>query len=310
MYLPIFRGRQNELIALQNLVSDNLLGNKIIPIIEPVKTDITQLSSIIETFVNHRHRIGVICNPVVGELVDNSFNIISTITAISDFQEYVTPVIYMNYGCENIYQQLSTHYSKSEIIGICTQVEQIPTCIDFVNGESLQYILIGNDREFTNQISSDLGERILCVDRFQKRQRNVDYAEVEDEFFSSDHRNFESYGFKGFSDYSIIGDEFTDNGFAPRAVAIHIIYEYNNQVFRIRHFVSYSNDDAKDPGRKFGEAVGQLTVWARVLSQRTRALDEFITLYNTEHYPGLGVVKRLSIQHHLEVVNRYFETNN
>ena len=28
MYLPIFRGRQNELIALQNLVNDNLLGDK------------------------------------------------------------------------------------------------------------------------------------------------------------------------------------------------------------------------------------------------------------------------------------------
>ena len=93
---------------------------------------------------------------------------------------------------------LSTHYSKSEIIGICTQVEQIPTCVDFVNGESLQYILIGNDREFTTQISSDLGERILCVDRFLKRQRNVDYTEVEDEFFSSDHINLKITDLKGF----------------------------------------------------------------------------------------------------------------
>ncbi len=48
MYLPIFRGRQNELIALQNLVNDNLLGDKIIPIIEPVKTETTQLSSTFE----------------------------------------------------------------------------------------------------------------------------------------------------------------------------------------------------------------------------------------------------------------------
>lgn len=108
----------------------------------------------------------------------------------------------------------------------------------------------------------------------------------------------------------MIGHEFTDNGFAPRAVAIHIIYENNNQVFRIRHFVSYSNDDAKDPARKFGEAVGQLIAWARGLSQRTRALNDFINLYRTENYRGLGFVKRLSIQHHLELVNRYFETNN
>lgn len=309
MYLPIFRGRRYELLALDNLVNNNLLENRIIPIIEPVNNS-TFFRRTIESFVRQNHRIGIICNPIVGGLVNNSSNIISVITEISEFQEYIIPVIYMNEECEDIYQQLSTHYSKSEIIGICTQVEQIPTCIDFVNGESLQYILIGNDREFTNRISSDLGEIILCVDHFLRRQRNVDYAEHEIEFFSSDHIYFEAYGFNGFSDYSMVGNEFANSGFAPRAIAIHIIYEDNDQVFRIRHFVSISNDTRNNPAGKFGEAVGRLAEWARDLSQRTRALDEFISLYNNEHYPGLGVVKQLSIQHHLEVVNRYFETDN
>lgn len=37
MYLPYLRGRQNELLALKELVNNDLIGDKIIPIIEPIK---------------------------------------------------------------------------------------------------------------------------------------------------------------------------------------------------------------------------------------------------------------------------------
>lgn len=37
MYFPFLRGRQFELIALRELLENDLLGNNIIPIIEPVK---------------------------------------------------------------------------------------------------------------------------------------------------------------------------------------------------------------------------------------------------------------------------------
>ena len=37
MYFPYLRGRQFELIALRELLEDDLIGNKIVPIIEPIK---------------------------------------------------------------------------------------------------------------------------------------------------------------------------------------------------------------------------------------------------------------------------------
>ena len=311
MYLPIFRGRMFELLALEFLIRNDLLGDKIIPIIEPVKIT-TTLRRVIESFIEKRHEIGLVCNPTVGELVHESSQIISTITEINGFQEYLIPVLHMNEDCDTTYQQLSDYYSKEALIASCSQIENISRCLSFVQDECLRYILVGESREFTRQIPSNLGGKVLCADRFSKRQRNVDYIEDEDEFFSSDHIYFREDGFKGISDYSIIGDEFIDGGFAPKAVAIHIIYQDNQQVFRIHHFVSDSNDDTSNPAGKFGEALLKLWRWANLNSwaERTRSVEEFCQLYSEGRYPGLGIIKKLSIQHHLEVVNQYFETNN
>ena len=311
MYLPIFRGRKFELLALEFLIQNDLLGDKIIPIIEPVKMTST-LRRVMESFVEKRHEIGIICNPIVGEMVNESAQIISTITEINEFQEYLIPVLYMNEDCDTTCRQLLNYYSKSDLIAICTQMEQISKCLRFVQDENLKYILVGESRDFTRQIPSNIGERVLCADRFSKRQRNVDYIESEDEFFSSDHIYFREDGFKGISDYSIIGEEFIDGGFAPKAVAIHIIYQDTQQEFRIHHFVSDSNDDTNNPAGKFGEAVRKLWEWANRNSwaERTRSMQEFCQLYSEGRYPGLGIIKKLSIQHHLELVNQYFATNN
>ena len=56
MYLPIFRGRQYELLALEEEVQQNLFCNasedsqRIIPIVEPVNLT-TRLTKTIESFI-------------------------------------------------------------------------------------------------------------------------------------------------------------------------------------------------------------------------------------------------------------------
>ena len=121
MYLPIFRGRMFELLALEFLIRNDLLGDKIIPIIEPVKIT-TTLRRVIESFIEKRHEIGLVCNPTVGELVHESSQIISTITEINGFQEYLIPVLHMNEDCDMTYQQLSDYYSKEALIASFSQI--------------------------------------------------------------------------------------------------------------------------------------------------------------------------------------------
>ena len=47
---------------------------------------------------------------------------------------------------------------------------------------------------------------------------------------------------KVFQTYSIVGKEYSDSGFAPYAVAIHIVYpaSISDETLRIHHFVSDS----------------------------------------------------------------------
>ncbi|HAR2930613.1 TPA: sce7725 family protein, partial [Staphylococcus aureus] len=81
---------------------------------------------------------------------------------------------------------------------------------------------------------------------------------------------------------------------------------------RVKHFVSDSNNDRSNPGKKFFEAVDKLVTWSKNLDIKNRsyALGQFEELNENNKYPGLGLIKRLSIMHHLEIMNRYLESQN
>lgn len=66
MYFPILRGRQFELLALRECVNNGILSDFLIPIVEPVKVSST-FTKTLDSFVDHKHPIGVIRNPVVGK---------------------------------------------------------------------------------------------------------------------------------------------------------------------------------------------------------------------------------------------------
>lgn len=149
--------------------------------------------------------------------------------------------------------------------------------------------------------------RVMCEDHFPKQTRNIDYSDIETEFFSSDHLYYADDGYKGFSDYSVVGEEYSETGFAPYAVAIHIVYFDAKNILRIAHFVSDSNDDISDPARKFAEAVEKLVEWNKTMKLNTVGIQEFEAAYHNKTYPGLGVVKKYSIMHHLELMSKYLD---
>ena len=70
MYLPYIRGRQYELLALRELVTNDLLGDYVIPIIEPVKLSPTLIKTIAE-YIRVGHQLAVIRNPGVGSFKED-----------------------------------------------------------------------------------------------------------------------------------------------------------------------------------------------------------------------------------------------
>src|SRR5699024_6228297 len=184
--------------------------------------------------------------------------------------------------------------------------------------------------------------KVLFEDRFITEERNADYKN-RDKFFSDDHLYYQDENFKGFSAYSIVGDTFNESGFAPYAVAIHIVYFdiedtvrvkilvvgtftgawcglyavpihivyfEKEDALRVKSFVSDSNDDIRDPANKYYEALHYLVNCPIVQKMESYALNEFRKHFKEGSYPGLGTVKKLTIMHHLELMSKHLDNEN
>jgi hypothetical protein len=307
MYFPYLRGKQFELIALRELCSlfpQEL--NKISPIIEPVKASSTIKSTLAE-FANRNANFSLIINPRVGDL-EGQYEVIIEIITSSIPPEY------------NNYQLAVIIDSKAE--------RNIGTLIEFVNALDLNYsgITLIHETEINSQNIEYLNNQLNIVnnviyfqktsrryyrefeantlvsldDYFIEQSRNADYLNQESDF-SKEYRFYIQDGFVGFSDFLTIGDNYSESGFLPRAVAIHLSYLENNQI-RVKHFVSDSNEDVADIGGKFSEAINKLVLWCDQKDLNTSAINVFRDLQQRGHFPGLGTLKKLSIMNHIELV--------
>ena len=314
MYFPYVRGRQYELLALRELIANNLIGDKIIPVVEPVKLSSTLVNMMAE-FIKAEHPIAIIRNPAVGTFLSDYQNIKVDSKEESyrrRFDEqYQNTNIIKSVIIQNGVHELLNYWGESDMVDkedllvIATNRDWIWLYEKYFNLNPPKFALIPDESTFRRKIRH---HKVLLDDKFEKQERNANYQATPDEFFSDDHIYFSEDGFVGFSDYSIIGDEYSESGFAPYAVAIHIVYFAADKTLRVKHFVSDSNEDITNPAMKFYEAVSKLAKWYRTESpdiEMTFGLKAFLEHYDNQSYPGLGTVKKLALMHHLELMDKY-----
>ena len=313
MYFPYLRGRQYELLALRELATNHLLGDYVTPIVEPVKLSPTLVNTMAD-FIKVNHSIAIIRNPAVG-------------TFMSDWQDV------QDETKEAVYKQRFTEqYENPAIIKSLIMQRNAKSLLAFWDKKGInksELLVINTDRDYLNLYETTFGtivprfalmpdesvfrrkirhHKVLLDDKFEKQERNADYQDEDDEFFSDDHLYYKEDGFVGFSDYSVVGNEYLEAGFAPYAVAIHIVYFAKDGTLRVRHFVSDSNEDITNPALKFYEAVSKLVAWFNSDPHPvilTMGLKAFLQHYEQQSYPGLGTVKMLSLMHHLELMGKY-----
>ncbi|WP_214684703.1 sce7725 family protein [Exiguobacterium sp. s155] len=300
MYIPYLRGKQFELSALKSLIEEGLISsNYIMPVIEPV-SNARVFASSMDYFDEVEFPVYTVINPQVG-----SFETFTDGHPIHDQYSCQYEAILMNNVDVPDFSQFID--SDANLIAIYKRPEDLNSYAELSrNNLNPNLHLVNHSLRYSRVINPN--EQIgLLRDCFVKQDRNSDYADNEDEFFSEDHLYFSEEGYVAFSDYSTLSAEYQDGGYAPRAVAIHIVYFDNEDKLRIKHFVSDTNSDISNPAGKFSEALRKLVLWARGLEDKNQSagLNNFIDLYNQARYPGLGIVKKLSIMHHLEIMNRY-----
>lgn len=305
MYFPYLRGRQFELIALRELVEKGVLSSRITPIIEPVKLSSTLVKTI-EIYGEKNKQLAIITNPKVGSFssdVKEEKNQKLKESLFASLKENDN-ILYMNLLRANAKPERFIERHANKMGTICNDKDAISVYETYFSETDVKFNLIPDESGFRRKIRKN---RVLLADKFNKQERNNDYIEIDDEPFSEDHLYYSEDGYVGFADYSVIGEEYNETGFAPYAVAIHIVYFDIDKSLRVKHFVSDSNDDISDPAGKFQEALSKLVEWNEGKRLDTVAMKEFEDLYRREAYPGLGTVKKLSIMHHLELIGRYLD---
>jgi hypothetical protein len=311
MYHPYLRGKQFELLCIREM-APILKEAGFRPIIEPVRDVLGGLNRALDAVVGVDGRAIVIVNPYLGDLADSGAplsellkekfldlpgisagillkNDMTTADALKCYQDHAShsPVL--------IHAGFAEAKSLAESLGKQTK-EQCHVFVEQNCGKLYQKHFAG-------------GHRVLLRDGFE-RKRNRDYQPLER--FSDLHATFSDEGMNGFGDFLIVGDDYSESGGPVYAVAIHLTFidpEDDNSMW-IHHFVSERQDTPKDPAGKFAEALEKMM---RVLNKpnskviETTAVKEFRELHRQGHFPGLGHVKKLSMNHHIETLADYFQ---
>ncbi len=309
MYQPYIRGKQFELIGIREL-SPNVLSanvNKVSPIIEPVK-DSSTLKTTIRELVAYNINFTVIINPQVGSFNDSNriFEIIKE--CVLEYRNYQVGIIFHK-GIDHpsilkvlqdnskIFQSLSLIHNIA--FDNISEVLSIYENLFFVKYNVINLSLTSR-RYFRNFEKTSL---IEFDNYFNAQSKNAEYLQIDESDFSEEHLYFREDGFEGFSDYLAIGEEYSESGFLPYAVAIHLSYNVvGTDKIKIKHFVSNSNDDTSDIAGKFEEALNKLIEWCDNTGYNSVAIPIFREFHTSGHFPGLGTLKKLSLMNHIDLV--------
>lgn len=308
MYLPYLRGKQYELLALRELCALPLDNNKIFPIIEPLKKDLKS----VETALVALNRIGVemqlIVNPEHGDLKGNGNTVLDFIDKIQSMGlKNLTPTFLIASERDYAYF-VSTATARGYLISgyslvHLNQISSVAALKLLVNTTAIRFNVIHVTHQMSLKRGFANGNITLLSDSFNKQKKNADYLHVNSEFFSNDYMYYAGEGFQAFADYLTIGADYVEGGMLPYAVSIHLTYkDKTSGEIWIKHFTSDSNDDYSDTPGKFGEALDKLIDFIDSEGLNTMACEQFRDYHSRGAFPGLGVVKKLSIMHHIQLI--------
>jgi len=310
IYYPYFRGKQFELIAVRENAHRIQQGG-ICPIIEPVRESLSSLRRTIESLHRENAEFIIVANPMHGDHAESDMEgdggileeairggtgaslgyLLREETPLREVQDFLSrhvasPVSMIHYGFAD----------ARGLSGILADAEAIREHIFIEDFCPKLY-----QRSFRNP------KRVLVRDGFKKR-RNREYP--SEEMFSELHLTYLDEGMGGFGDFLMVGDEYSEAGGPAWAVAIHLSYlsPDREDLMMVRHFVSDRIDTPTDPGGKYLEALRKLVAFADAPNSpvlTTEAMEEFRSQNREQHFPGLGYVKKLSMQHHMDTLAEF-----
>jgi hypothetical protein len=307
MYYPFLRARQFELIALRELAAEWATQGVIFPILEPVKETHNNLNLAHKVFQEKSQSAYLVVNPKFGEFAGDSQFYIKYLATLH--YDVFLPAFHYRNNAKFINESIR-QFGLTNCMLICENDIEGDD-INFKSVAELDAVSLitvndpGRNRSLNRYIRGLQKGFIRLDDLFEKKERNSDFLDVTEHRFSEEHIHYSTEGFEGFSDYTVLPSEYVEGGSTPRAVVIHLTYlNLQNEIW-IRHFTSETNDSIANVQGKFAEAAAKAVKYCRQQGLSNSAISELESYFDSEHYPGLGTVKKISIKNHLLVLSNF-----
>lgn len=303
MYFPYLRGKQFELIALREFAEAYPHSQKIVPIIEPVKTPLAALLRTSEALDNNGISYFVVLNPNLGDFTHIKAG--DSIYQICRTTAYQPAFICDNNNADSISNCIIQWQLSNVMIVFKDTINSTePNVLSLLNSNSVSFVVGEFGRSLKKHLLEANKQLITLGDYFRVQNANADYDKCPDEKYSEEHFFYHEDKFYGFSDYCVLPKNMPDGGMIPAAVAIHLTYQKNDEEIWIHHYVSDTQHGRQNIQAKFKEAALKVkNNYEQNNLFKTKAVNSLLANLEEERYPGLGVLKKYSVLNHLELLN-------
>lgn len=310
MYHPYFRGKQFELITIREM-APLMAASGFVPIIEPVREALKGLERALTEICKAEGKAIVIVNPFHGDHAEDGGNITALLENGFLREGGIMAGVLLRNDMDiddalDCYEKHKAH-SPTFIHAGFTEAKLLAERLSERLADTSHIFFEKHCHKLYRKHFKGAAKRVLLRDGFERR-RNADHPAVE--LFSDLHLTYDEEDMDGFGDFLIVGDDYSEGGGPAYAVAIHVTFiaPDEDEVMFIYHFVSTTKDTPTDPAGKFAQALDKLIEKLDGGSSHlfeSSAIKEFRELHKKGHFPGLGTVKKLSMNHHIETLANF-----
>jgi len=306
LYMPYLHGKQEELMALVSMSPS--LGELVVPIIKPVNVDLSRTVGRLAR-ISADSRLALIMNsdkgpnrrpPTYGEatgvlssprLKDTVHNVLPAFelrggTPLAEFERFSQD--FADRICVVVHKRHT--YSAAELQRVM-HFSQPPVHVYIEPGVSA-----------TSLAALPSRANLVLRDGFSSCERNALYPAQS--AFDDLAYQYQARHFAGFGDFCMIGDSYSATGGPARAVALHLTEDRGSELI-MNHLVSTAV--GVDVATMYFEALELLSACLGTPVRDdldTQGSRMYVESRRNRQYHGLGLAKRWSIMHHLEIVLR------
>lgn len=295
-YHPFLRGKQNELLALRELADRIAENSTICPILEVVRANGGTRKSL-ETFAKAGMPFVFITNPEHGDFAGRQQELCNSFVAdgpLTKCSSYI-PAMYVSRKTSmrevDRYVANYGHLFRAVIYRDEPEVEEVKNwCAS--DDRIYKHIILNGSVTSTFSDSIPRSRRVTIYDHFKKQIRNADYPDKE--LFTDLNTTTGNPSNADWGDYSIVGDNFSEQGGPAYAVAIHHISKSeSNGALYVNHYLSDRQETTADtPGKIIEATVKLVDDFEHLYPSDTFACKEFREMATTGESHNLGFLKK------------------